>query len=143
MLDFRVFLPETSKKLNPIHQGPYRLLKMNSSHTKEIRSYDGSGDSFQSSETTLESMIWGDGEWVDFNDLRSSQPLDDPATVQPSLGDDAGNSIVPHPPNEFVRLPKPKLTVNKNVKLPSVVTKPTIPRRIGLRPWSVLNRTSP
>ena len=79
LLDVRVVLPGTSKKLNPIYQGPYRVLKVNSNHTVEIRSYDGSRiqvTHVNRLKPLLESMIWRDEECVDFNDLPSSRPSD-------------------------------------------------------------------
>jgi hypothetical protein len=73
LLDVRVTKTETSKKLNPRYQGPYRISKVNSNSTVEIRSYNGGKTELTNVnrlKALTESMVWRDEECVDFDDLR-------------------------------------------------------------------------
>jgi hypothetical protein len=73
LLDVRVTKTGTSKKLNPRYQGPYRISKVNSNSTVEIRSYNGGKTELTNVnrlKALTESMVWRDEECVDFDDLR-------------------------------------------------------------------------
>jgi hypothetical protein len=71
--DVRVTKTGTSKKLNPRYQGPYRISKVNSHSTVEIRSYKGGKTELthvNRLKALTECMVWRDEECVDFDDLR-------------------------------------------------------------------------
>ncbi|KAK4017512.1 hypothetical protein OUZ56_032925 [Daphnia magna] len=69
LLDVRVTKLGTSKELNPRYQGPYRISKVHSNGTVEIRSYNGART--QLTHALTECMVWRDEECVDFEDLRT------------------------------------------------------------------------
>lgn len=143
LLDVRVIVPGTSKKLNPIYQGPYRVMKVNTNGTVVIRSYDGARIQtvhINRLKQLLETMIWRDEECVDFDDLRlkkpTSEPIPKPAEDPEWITDNESDQPIVLTPRE------PCKTRPNSKKIPPLtVKKPE--RRIGLRPWSVLRKTLP
>ena len=147
LLDIRIVIPGTSKKVNPLYQGPCRVLKVNSNGTVEIRSYDGGRVQLthvNRLKLLSESMIWSDEECVEFNDLRKDKPLEILAS-EPNLPLE-GESCSREPDQPLESLPPqlakaPRKGKRKLPLVPSVITRPTVERRTGLRPWSTLRRT--
>ncbi|KZS06393.1 Uncharacterized protein APZ42_030186 [Daphnia magna] len=74
LLDVIVTKLGTCKKLNPRCQRPYRISKVHSNGTVEIRSYNGARTQLthvNRLKALTECMVWRDEEFVDFEDLRT------------------------------------------------------------------------
>ena len=150
----------TSKKLIPRFIGPYRVTKVNSNKTVEIR--EGPGKQSQlvhinRLKPLCESMIWGDLPGIPFvdvvNELPSTVPLvSSPLPIipeeplPPATDEDLMNFddsvIPPRPPTPPC---SPTLVTLHNSPVdpstPSPDTRP--PRRAGLRPWNLLKQVNP
>jgi transposase InsO family protein len=146
LLDVRVVIPGTSKKLNPIYQGPYRIFKVHPNHTVEIRPYDGGRVQLthvNRLKPLSESMVWKDEDCVDFKDLRQNKPIQDSTLERQLFTQETVNSPVPDQPVECNPLPKEKGPSVAKRKAPPPVAKLIVERRSGLRPWSALRRNVP
>ena len=160
LLSMKTPILGTSKKLIPRFIGPYRVTKVHSNKTVEIRENPGKQTQLvhiNRLKPLCESMIWGDLPSIPFVDVvnelpitvllvSSPLPIIPEEPLPPATDEDLMNFddlvVPPRPPTPPC---SPTLVAPHNSPVdpstPSPDTRP--PRRAGLRPWNLLKQVNP
>jgi hypothetical protein len=160
LLSMKTPILGTSKKLIPRFIGPYRVTKVNSNKTVEIRESPGKQTQLvhiNRLKPLCESMIWGDLPGIPFVDVMNELPITFPLVssplpiipeepLPPATDEDLMNFddpvIPPQPPTppcSPTLVAPPSSPVDPSTPPPD--TRP--PRRAGLRPWNLLKQVNP